>query len=181
MTNLLPTLKRKELRGERFKRLWMSAGMGLFITFGIGSVLLIPAYFSATTRERNLEIRLESINELIKLKQGASSDVTIRATQDRLGMLDAMFQKTAPSDVLFKTMEEAPAGVTVWQYAYNVSDTQNVVSISGYANNRTTLLAFGESLERTGLFAHVDIPISTLARSENIPFLLTMTLVPRTN
>ena len=180
MANLLSTAERQVLRTERFKRLGICALIGILITFAIGSVLLVPSYLSATSREKTTQERLDALTKLIELKQGDSSDTAIRDTQDRLEILASALEAQTPSELLLETTGNTPAGVTIWQYSYSTSDTTITISISGRAANRAALLSFGEALRASGLFVSVDIPISTLARSEDIAFTLSLDLVTTT-
>ncbi len=177
MANLLPTVERQSIRAERYKRLYVCILAGILITLSIGTVLLIPAYMSGISRQRSTENRLDAIRKLIELKQGNASDTSIVATQNRLEKIDALLSVTPPSEVLLDTTRTLPAGVTLWQYTYtHASDGGRTITISGRATTRDALLRFGDALRASGLFATVDIPISTLARSTNIVFTLTMAL-----
>lgn len=180
MANLLSTTERQILRTERFKRLGICALIGILITFAIGSLLLVPAYLSATSREGTTQERLEALTKIIELKQGDSSDSVIRDTQDRLEILSAALRERSPEQFLLETIDAMPAGVTLWQYSYSTDEGGVTISISGRATNRAALLSFGERLRGSGLFASVDIPISTLARSEDIAFTLSMQLATPT-
>ena len=174
MANLLPTTERKALRAERFKRLGVCAVVGLLITLGIGSVLWLPAYFGATSRERSMQERLEALNQLIELKQGKSSDATIRDTQEGLEALSVLLGYVQPSDILNDITSTMPAGITLWQYSYTHSAEEITITIAGRATTREALLSFGDALNSSQLFSTVDIPISTLARSTDIAFTLTL-------
>lgn len=180
MANLLSTTERNALRNERFKRLGVCALIAVLLTIVMGSVLLVPAYVSATSREHVTQARLDAINKLIELKQGTASDTAIRDTQERLEALADILDQKSPSGLLLETTQAMPSGITIWQYTYSVTGEKISISISGRAANRDALLSFGDMLRTSGLFLAVDIPISTLARSEDIAFTLAMELAPTT-
>lgn len=177
MANLLPTTERTQLNNERLRRLGVAALVGCIITLAIGGVLFVPAYFSATVRERATQKRLDALTQLIALKQGEAGDTEIQKTQERLELLATALDARVPSELLQKTMDAMSPGITIWQYVYTAGEGNTTVSISGRATNRATLLAFGDALRTSGLFLSVDIPISSLARSEDIAFTLSMQLV----
>ena len=177
MANLLPTAERQSVRKERYKRLYVCILVGVLVTLTIGSVLLIPAYMSGASRQRSTEERLDAIRKLIALKQGSSADTSIVETQNRLETIDALLSVTPPSQILTDTTRILPPGVTLWQYIYTrTPEGARSITISGRSTTREALLRFGDALRASGLFVTVDIPISTLARSTNIVFTLTMAL-----
>lgn len=176
MANLLPTKERRALGREHHIRLVVCALIGILVTLLIGAALSTPSLVGARARERAAENQLDALTKLIELKTGTSGLATVGETNARLDILASALAGISAHDLLTDVVSRMPAGVSVWHYAYERTDGTMNVTLQGRATTRDELLAFGDALRQSGLFTSVDVPVSALARSQNVGFTLSLTL-----
>lgn len=178
VANLLPAAERAHVRGERYTRLGVYALLGVLFSIVLGGVLTLPSFFVVKSREHTLTVERDSLTRLIELKRGSTAGVAINETKDRLAALEDALLAPSAHDLLLDIVNRLPAGVIIWHYEFaKDSDGTVTASLSGRAATRDALLAFGDALRSSGRFGPVTIPVAALAKSENLPFSLSLTVL----
>jgi preprotein translocase subunit YajC len=180
MINLIPPIGQAALKHEYILKVVTCHAFLLAGVFLAGSVLLIPSYVlvqSQLKSERSqseevmvtqnefkgIQAELERAQELLVYVQ--PGDAVISAS----GLFETVVQTATPG-ITFKAFEVVP-----------VEGVVSVVTVLGVAKNRTELAAFKNAVEDLPLFETATIPLSDLAKEENLPFALTLTLASEGN
>lgn len=175
MANLLPTAERQALAIERRWRL-MSA---VAILFGIvalaATALLVPSYIAARSTLSTTVRRIETTQRLIERQRGAGALAEIDALNERIDRLTDDDVHSA-TDIIERVIASMPSGVALHSLNWKHDETKDVLDISGSADTRASLIAFGDGLRATGLFADVSIPIESLAAQNDLQFRLSLAL-----
>lgn len=175
MANLLPAAERARVRGERYTRLGVYALLAVFLSILLGGVLVLPSFFVVKSREKTLIAQRDALTKLIELKRGSTAGVAINDLKDRLALLEKALVAPSAHDLFIDIIGRLPAGVVIWDYTFKRETSGTVTAtLAGRAATREALLAFGDALKQSGRFGPVDIPVAALARSENLPFSLSL-------
>ena len=176
MFNLLPLEEKNAIRKEYRYRLMVVALVGLFVTFLVGSVLLVPSYGLSKIKE----VSVVKNNAL--LKEGATARDDGRVVTEELRDTKSILSALKPSDhtvyfheVLGGIIEQRPSGVLLQGILMqSVGVAQTEFHLSGVARNRVDLVLFQKRLEGEKRFTKVDIPFSNFAKDSDIPFTVTI-------
>lgn len=174
MLNFLPADEKKRLKKEYVMRLGVTVLSGLTVTFLIGGVLLLPAFYLSKARE-NAYIDQSALTEnssttdeedaLYDMLQGAQKRIDILAVRD----------KNIPLKTVFDTiLMHRKSGVEITGLFYTKNDTVVILTVDGVADTREDLLAFSRALENDPLFSDSELPVSNLAKDKDISFKLTI-------
>ncbi len=136
-------------------------------------VFMLPAYFvSYAGRSESLK-KIEALSEKgvatetkeVEAQVKAIVDITNRFA-DGLGTMNALQAISLAHTALVP-------GVSIQgiEFTYTASTTVDL-RISGIAKTRETLIAFKKKVETNPMVAKVDLPVSDLAKSKNISFIL---------
>jgi len=174
MFNLLPEPYKKKMRREYIIRLCVVALCFSFGIFLIASVFLLPSYFLSSIKERELMSRLS--NE----KASLPSDATVRPeTVVQKTNADLALLKNNGSvsfvGLVSKVLARKPVGIKIEGLTISQNTPTHQISISGTARLREDLVTFKKSLEDEPLFVKVELPVSSLAKSSDINFTVTVT------
>lgn len=177
MANLLnPELRQKLKKEYRFRIIGVTA---LLIAISIlsASILLLPAYLDARSDLKSLEYKIASL-------KGVESNIVDPATQAKAAQLNAritfinsqtdlallqQIKYAAFLDILLNTVSYSRIN-----FSENEAGKSTAV-VSGTADSRGSLANLSTNLENYDWVETVQLPISSLAQSENIPFTITAT------
>ncbi len=173
--NLLPPAEKEELRqGLKVRSLIVSSFL-VAATFLVGLILLLPSYFLARgnlakTGEESqlLYVKNDDAANLLDLPQEINS---------KLEFLRSHAQERLVSDSLYEILQFSSRGITLDSVIFSRNQVQSgenndIFALSGIAADRETLVAFSAALKASGLFAAVDVPVSSLAKDRDLPFTL---------
>ena len=81
----------------------------------------------------------------------------------------------SPADYISKVVERLGPKIALNSISFLKSSSYKekkgiLISISGIAIDRDSLVSFGASLKETKLFSSVDIPVSNLTKEKDFPF-----------
>ncbi|MDQ3076137.1 MAG: hypothetical protein M3Q34_03340 [bacterium] len=177
MINLIPNQEKKKMVEHFRVRLLIVLLMSVTVTFFIGSVALLPAYFFSSIKKdiANSKLTEQRKSPLPKFDQGAL--VTIQDLNDKFRLLETAEENrfVATERILNEIILKKGPDIKLTQIAYsNDNSSQRVVTIRGYAPSREGLLAFRFMLENNSNFKNIDLPISNFIKGNNIQFFLTL-------
>lgn len=182
MLRLLLPDQKKEVRREYRMRFAVLALFGLSFVLIAWGVSLSPTYVLLQSEEKVLQEELrvatdtslheertalkEELNQLGK--QLKLVDVpTFHISQIIQAVTNAQSRAVGLSSISFDSVRQ-PDGSLI-----------GTVILSGVANTRNSLLSFAEALrQRTDVFTSVDLPFTNLVKDVEVPFTMTITLVP---
>ena len=172
---LLPATERRALRREYRVRVlivlcFMASLAGLI---GIGS--LFPTFMRASLEEQST---LSVIASLKKVKDDSGMTKIEGELADDEALLAAL-EKHIGTALLSSVVEDAISArgsLQLTSFSLNRASTSTVVVVlQGTAQTRDALLAFKSRLESRVPGTKVELPISELAKSSDIPFSLRVT------
>ena len=141
----------------------------------IGLALLLPSFIAVRLAERELILSLE-VEERASVRQAARD--TMRKARNARETI-AEFRSYAVSPVRASIILEhffAPGeGIRVDSLLIRRDGT---ASLSGYADTRTQLLHFEETLRNSNRFLAIEFPLSNIVRDLNIQFSMQGKLKP---
>lgn len=187
MFNLLPKAEKETIRREYRIRLTIVALWFSFATLLIASILLLPSLLLSTAKEKAAIGRFTALSTIVERENTAKLEKVLADTQSRL----SLFRRTVPALYLHELLMRLASYRSDKVSFTNISFTERQsgqgagpadnaggnreVTIAGIARDRAGLLALVQSLERSGLFARVEVPVSNYAKGSNISFSLRVT------
>lgn len=172
---LIPLHERIALRREYRTRVVIVFLFAISISIAIGLGALFPAFAQVSLEERQ---QLETIASLKKGKDTSGiSGIESEFGRDR-ALVNSLLIRSAPfsysrvvEDVIRIRGQVKIRAISVEQ----VATTTLAIIIQGIAPTRDALLAYHDRLENQAFGNSVDLPISELAKSKDIPFSLKLT------
>jgi len=142
----------------------------------VAMLFIIPSFIVVWSGASGFDDQLEATKTLVDLqrKQGGGSEVI--ELSERSTLLEKSLSRRTATSILEDVAPRIPEGVSVRQFAYSLGEKEITVSILGTATTRAALIAFGDALRQSPLFSRVDVPVSSLAKNEDIDFTLTLSL-----
>jgi hypothetical protein len=176
MANLLPLKELDALNAERRRWLRIAALVLVCGACAFGTVLLVPSAVVLIAARSSGEKHLATTRELIALQKHAGAGADIAATKEKMGLLASNNASIVPHELLSRTIPLLPPGVTLSNIVFTREEEKAILDLSGSAESRASLIAFGDALESSGLFIDVNIPIESLAQNTDLQFRLILTL-----
>lgn len=148
----------------------------LMVSAVVATLFIIPSFIVVWSGASGFDNQLEATKTLVDLqrKQGGGSEVV--ELSERSALLEKSLSRRTATSILEDVAPRIPEGVSVRQFAYSLGEKEITVSILGTATTRAALIAFGDALRQSPLFSRVDVPVSSLAKNEDIDFTLTLSL-----
>lgn len=176
MFNVLPDSLKKLIRQEYYFRLAIIVALAFIALQVIGLFLLLPSWVLSTYKEQEALSDVAAVHESPMENHLQSVSDTITQTNRTLAVMNTLlYPEAAP---LFQDiLSRQPAGVHLTGFSYTLADdgTASIVA-SGNALTRNILVSFEKSLEKSSLFASVNLPVSNLAKDTDIPFSITLSV-----
>ena len=172
MINLLPPEEKNRKVKEYKLRLIVVNALLLSVAFLIGSILLLPSYFFADTIQKSAE------NEVIALKGSSESTERVeinnqlRITKERLTAISNQGQQTEFYEIIETISSYAgkPIKLDTVSYSRGSDGKESRLQLAGVADTRDDLLEFEQFLDDDEMFEDVDLPVSSLAKDQDIEF-----------
>lgn len=178
MFNLLPQAEKDALRREYRRRLaavflWLLAAAIL-----IASALLLPSYIFSAQKEKVAAQRAEVLSRRTAREETVAENAVLQLAQEKLDLA----KSSAPSPPRFHferiaaVARNKPTGISLSGFSVvPVEEGKQAFFINGRAAERAALVSFALSLEQTGLFEKVEVPLPLLAKESGIEFSLRAT------
>lgn len=173
MINMLPKTEKDDLKKGLKLRFVIMASLLSAGAFLIGFVMLVPSYLlSSGYFGGSASDDLSRSNEDESIKELLSLPVEIDA---KLGFFRSSVKNISVADYLSRIVEALPPGVKLKSLSFSRSQNfedkiGTLISVSGQAANRDSLISFSNSLRSLGLFSAVEVPVSSLTKDRDLPF-----------
>jgi len=183
MLNLLPTYEKKRIKREYILRVVIIGLIFLCVLGFIASVTLLPSYVIVWQRIQTITTELDSITSTINSEDSIAFNKKLKQTNKNIEVL-APNQKHIPLYVLINdVLRQKSNSIQISGITYThkdvtsknkKDDTENeiVLTVSGSANNRESLIDFQNVLRNISYFNEVTLPVSNLASRNDITFSL---------
>lgn len=176
VVNLLPIKDARRVTGEHRRRVAIVFMLLLMCSAVVALLFIIPSFIVVWSGASGFDDQLEATKTLVDLqrKQGGGSEVI--ELSERSVLLEEALSRRSATSILQDIAPRVPEGVSVRQFSYSLGEGDISVSVLGTAATRAALIAFGDALRQSSLFSRVDVPVSSLAKNEDIEFTLTLLL-----
>ncbi len=182
---LLPEKEIKKLKTEYRTRLLII--LLFFISFAvlIGIGALTPAYLFSSIKEKDALGDLQMIKNNRQKNGTADISKDLAKTNDLVKKIKEHQDKVISSEVITRIIlnKNSQIKMTSFQFSSIASTAKNATTsttqivIQGKSDDRESLVAFKESLEADSFFTKVELPVSDLAKSKDIPFSLRLSII----
>jgi len=174
MANVLPPEYKDNITTEYRFRL---AAVG-FLLFGIGLAIsagfLVPSYLLLNADLSTTRDQIAAVQETFREDGGGGYTKIISDTKRQMEAL-AQEERDVTIGAMFQSvLQNKNQGIALTRFSYKQRD--DVLSVSGVANTRQSLLSFEEALAQSDQFTNVNLPVSSLANQTNISFSLDLKL-----
>lgn len=175
MFNLIPPRGKKIVKYEYYLRVGGTLALLFAGVFLLLTVALVPTYVLLEAQIKALESEQQQSAEDEDIFQVADREVTL--TREMLAQLKRAPRTKLPSTVISEIRDIASPTITLHNFTIaSEVGVVETVQIQGQAPTREVLAGFKSALEESALFDSVTLPIADLARDENLPFAITITL-----
>lgn len=168
--NLLPKTEKDLLKKGLKYRSVIILMIAISASFAIGIIILVPSYFLISglipgTTENQPE-KNDSRDEILNLPEEINQ---------KLNILRQNINQISVRESLSRIIGYMPKEISLSSISFSRNQAfkgQNgtVISISGVAADRDSLVSFTTLLRESNAFAGVDMPVSSLAKGSNLPF-----------
>jgi hypothetical protein len=176
MSNLLSPKDKKEIKREYLLRLMAVATLFLGMTMVVALILSLPSYFLSSSKVELVSDRVDFLKSYIKKRQESNVTLGLLKTNEKIEALQNINENRLSESIQLilneKTESIKITGITLRETGDNGRD----IFVSGMARNRDSLISFRDSLKLISFFVEVDLPISNLAKNQNIDFNLRIRL-----
>lgn len=175
--NLLPPSAQQQLR-QRLVRLLLQATAvrALFLTLIIVTIIVGTRWY--------LDLRATTLqNEIKALRSNQETQQTLADTIATVNQR-VVFLKQAQagvvgwSDRLAALTAALPGEITL--QSLTIDTTTAVVTVSGHASTRTSLLTMKDNLEALDFIGPIELPLAALAQQQDIDFVISGMIEPST-
>jgi hypothetical protein len=180
MINLLPEDTKKELGRERLRRFIIVAGFYLSGLIILGTILMLPAYFSLILQRRELLRELDLSRKALRADEVRKVEMVVRELNSRLELVRRGEKEIVrPAGIFEKIIALRPSGVRLEALSSDSSPQGDLIklSLNGKALTRDDLIVFVQKLEALGIFKKVHSPVSNLLQKTNLEFSLALEML----
>ncbi len=176
MVNLLPIQNQQTVAWERRRRILLVVLLFSVFSFVLLSLFLAPSFMVAWFAVDGYTEQLAATKTLVDLQRRQSGTEALTDLQERAGLLKDVLSQRSLTSILEDVMPRIPDGISVQQIVYSAQGEEISVILKGRAQTRNALISLGDALRLSPLFTHVDVPVSSLAKSTDIDFDVTLVL-----
>lgn len=182
VVNVLPTKDLHRVVWEHRRRVAVVVLIFLACSMVLALLFAVPSAIVVWSAAGGFDDQLTATKTLVDLQRKQGGGDVLNDIQERADLLEAVLVQRTPTSILEDIVPRIPSGVSVKQFAYSfdapvaVGEAAVTVSVLGTAATRNALITFGDNLRQSPLFSRVEVPVSSLAKSEDIDFSLTLSL-----
>lgn len=173
MINLLPDSGRGEIRREYRSRLIATALWGVALVSALTAAALLPSYFLSQAKQEAATVEL-TVAESARGNAGEGVAAELAVARDVAVALEDIVVQKPPLELIFAVLARKPEDVSVTLLQYERTPRRETLRIQGEAADREGLIAFRRELTVLQGADHVDLPVSNLAKSTDIPYVMTV-------
>ena len=180
LTNLVPIERQRSFTREYLLRLGVVAAALVAALAVVATVLLIPTYVFLMSMKGVKTARLSTIVTTLTSSDEMKLSERLMTLSNDATTLRALSGAPAASVVIRSLLDLSRPGITLSGINYTRADKtkEGTLIVTGAAVTRDALRNYQRTLAEAP-FAHgADLPVSAYAKDSNIPFTITITLVP---
>lgn len=170
MYKLLTEEQKKKIQAEYRLRLVVIALWSLIAVIVIGMVSLFPSYILTKARYNELTERLAILEQTGLSFEDKEVQLWLNQMNQKLKLLSPKFDKDRPSVFIEEALRARVAGIRVTSLGWKREANGEIITLTGTASDRQSLINFENKLDKLGNFGDVSLPISNLAKDKDIDF-----------
>lgn len=170
MFKLLTENVKRKTASEYIRRRVAVILLGLIIVLVIAVIGVLPSYVLTVARQNDVLGRTRIVNSAGLGEDENHLKEWLSGLNRKLQILSPALDIDRPSEFIRKTLERKTAGVDLISFSWTKEEDKTILLVSGKALDRQTLIMFEDSINVSGYFSEVTLPISDLAKNKNIDF-----------
>lgn len=175
--NLLPKEQKDDLKKGFKMRFAIVVSFLVSISFLIGIILLFPAYF--LTPGRSFSAPDQTLSDLTNNPADQEILNLPEEIKSKLALVQTDLNQVSATAVISQIADLINRGVLLSSISFYRNQSYQgkkgtLITLSGTASSRDSLVSFSAALENSGSFSSVDMPVSNLTKDKNIPFNITV-------
>ena len=176
MINLLPLPEKKEVRSIYRARLSVALLAILAIVLCIAVALSLPSLFLSSLKRDEAQMRLAEVRGAARGSERSAFVADARRTLREEEILAEDDGGQGVTDLFSLVTSLKTPQIRIMGMYYQAPDGVAQLTVSGIANDRTSLIAFVDTLRAQELFAGAALPVSSLAKNRDIGFSVSIPL-----
>lgn len=180
MINLLPPQEKQRLAQAETERMLVIWGfiIAVFLISFILTLLVVNVQIKG--RADAQEILLQGLRQELEDPSVAQLKKELISANQLVARVEPVLAKHNKVSPIFDLIAGyLPSGVYITRLSYN--DSPRSITLEGFSPTRQMLLTLKSNLESEKLFSKVDFPPSNWIKSENIDFIVNLTLTDNGN
>ena len=179
MFNVLPDNVKKEIKREYKIRLIATSLTFIICLQLLFLIFLLPSWFLAVSKERDAMAQADSLSASVGSVSTAPAASVVADTNERLRLLSTVMVYPQMMPLVNTILTDRTSAIHLTSFLYKSSDpTSATLQVGGISATREALVAFVKSLQSSGSFKTVDLPVSDLAKDKDIQFTLDLNISP---
>ena len=170
MFKLLTDEERQKVAHEYVLRRAIVMLSALLLVLAIGIIGLLPSYILSDARENEVIERTRIIGSVGQRGNEAELQTWLEKVNRELQILSPKLDTDRPSILIERVLGQKVSGARLTGFSWTRAEDEVTLSVNGVALDRQTLIAFENSINSSGYFSEVTLPISNLAQDKNIDF-----------
>lgn len=174
MLDLLHERDKKTLYREYIFRLIAVTLVFCAATIGIAITLLLPSLVLSRIKEQSASERAAALSTDANVETSREASAFLNRVAREIKLL-SIKSTSSPSVLIANILADKPDGVRVTGLDIQMNGSKEV-AVTGVSPDRERLVEFSRRLKKESFVSAVDLPISSLAKENNIPFTLQITV-----
>ncbi len=178
MFNVLPENLKQKVKAEyKIRRMTVILISVLFLQMSF-LVFLLPSWIISVYKEKDAISQVEDVKQS-SLSKGASPIASvITDTNKKLFFINSLLTYQQVSPIIDSVLSNKTPSISLNEFSYTSGNAStSTLVLGGVSATREALVAFVKSLEKSGAFKTVDLPVSNLAKDKNIDFSINLSVV----
>lgn len=171
MFNLIPENLKKEIKKEYSLRRFIVI---LIFTFFVQTTFLIfifPTWLISFYKEQEVTLKQDQMNQHLSNLNIASTTEQIKLINNKLSILDKKLEYPRIIPHINAILLNKTDSIYITDISYVTKDAKNSsITLQGKSKTRDTLTIFVRSLQSSGKFKSVDLPISNFTKDKDLVF-----------
>jgi len=170
MFKLLTEEEKVEVKQEYSRRRSATMLMALIFVIVVEIIGLLPSYVLSNARYNEVFERTKILKTVSQNKEDKELKKRLARLNLALEVLSPDLDIDRPSKYLNEILDERGSGISVTGYSWSKKEGKVLLSLNGIALSRQDLIAFQDTINLSGHFSEVVLPISNLAQDRDISF-----------
>ena len=173
MFNLLPDNLKKKIKTEyKLRRLTVLLAFIIFLQISL-LIFIFPSWIISVFREKEAILERDMMNQSLLSQNTNSAGLTIAGINAKLNIISNTTEYLKVVPIVNTILSNKTESIHLNGLSYtSINASTSALTIQGVSTTRQSLVSFVKSLEKSGVFKKVNLPVSNLAKDKNINFFI---------